>query len=258
LISNLFGNTGDAKSGPTPTALNGNQPIASAPPAAAQDILPLLKQAITQSGMFYESHQAEWVDGRMDKASLLQEPQGKLPARAALTTAPPGEQLAAARLASDAVMAQNGATDAATAKAASAATAATQPSQLVASQALPMVQQQLEALATQNFAWQGQVWPGQEMRWEIEEDAARREQANDETASNWQTRLRLTLPHLGEVDAQIRLQGNQISLVLSAGNTSTQELLRTSTGALSNQLNDAGLALASVGVGAVKNGDTGG
>jgi hypothetical protein len=28
--------------------------------------------------MFYESHQAEWVEGRYSKAQLLQEPQGKL------------------------------------------------------------------------------------------------------------------------------------------------------------------------------------
>jgi flagellar hook-length control protein FliK len=124
----------------------------------------------------------------------------------------------------------------------------------VASQLAPLVQQQLEALATQNFSWQGQVWPGQEMRWEIEEERARREQTSDETASNWQTRLRLTLPNLGEVDAQIRLQGNQITLALSAGDTGTQELLRTSTDTLRSQLDGAGLMLASVGVGAVNNG----
>ena len=40
--------------------------------------MPLLKQAITTSGMFYESHQAEWVEGRYSKEQLLQEPQGKL------------------------------------------------------------------------------------------------------------------------------------------------------------------------------------
>jgi flagellar hook-length control protein FliK len=90
------------------------------------------------------------------------------------------------------------------------------------------------------------------MRWEIEEDGARREQEDNTTAAKWQTRLRLTLPHLGEVDAQIRLQGTQISLALTAGNTKTQALLRTSTEALRSQFGDAGLALASVGVGAAK------
>ena len=258
LISSLFnnqGNTGQVQSGLTPTALNSNQPIASVPPATAQDLIPLLKQAITQSGMFYESHQAEWVDGRMNKASLLQEPQGRLPAHAGLLPAPAGDPAASLRLSPDSLQTQNIATDATTSKSASTLT---QQAQLVAPQALPLVQQQLEALATQTFAWQGQVWPGQEMRWEIEEDAARREQINDGTTAHWQTRLQLALPNLGEVDAQIRLQGNQISLVLSAGSTGTRELLRTATNTLRSQFDDAGLSLASVGIGNEQNDKTDG
>ena len=260
LISNLFNNSGEATSTPTPTSLNGNQPIANAPPASAQDILPLLKQAITQSGMFYESHQAEWVDGRLTKSALLQEPQGKLapshPASASeeiagpKTTLPPGAEA----VRSTATAAETGSNRAAgnTSQPAPQPAQLTQLTQLVAPEALPLVRQQLDALATQNFIWQGQIWPGQEMRWEIEEDASHREQAGGEAAGNWQTRLRLTLPNLGGVDAQIRLQGNQISLVLAAGSSETQELLRTSTAALRSQLDEAGLALASVGIGAVK------
>jgi hypothetical protein len=262
LISNLFGKAGNTASGLTPTPLNNNQPIASAPPGTAQDLLPLLKQALSQSGMFYESHQAEWVDGRMTKADLLQEPQGKLPpthpARGPLATdntaaqqepqskvlpgqagtvsRPPVESTQAADLSNLRI------------NTAAQPAQATQLTQLVASEAMPLVQQQLEALATQNFSWHGQVWPGQEMRWEIEEDAARREQGGDEASGNWQTRLRLSLPNLGEVEARIRLQGNQISLILAADNSGTQELLRTSTEALRSQLDEAGLALASVGV----------
>jgi flagellar hook-length control protein FliK len=129
------------------------------------------------------------------------------------------------------------------------------PAQLVASPALPLVQQQLEALATQNFVWQGQVWPGQTMRWEIEEEG--RHQGADsadgeETANRWRTRLRLTLPSLGEVDAQIRLQGSEITLSLTASSTETQSLLRSATEALRSQLGEAGLALASLGVSPTK------
>jgi flagellar hook-length control protein FliK len=262
LISNLFNNSGEAKSTPTPTPLNGNQPIASAPPASAQDILPLLKQAITQSGMFYESHQAEWVDGLLTKTALLQEPQGKLapsrPAPAsdeiagAKTTLLPGAETARSTTAAAETGGNRAAGNTPQPTPATQPAQITQFTQLVAPEALPLVRQQLDALATQNFSWQGQVWPGQEMRWEIEEDAGRREQGSEDTPSNWQTRLRLTLPNLGGIDAQIRLQGNQISLVLAAGNTETQDLLRSSTAALRSQLDDAGLALASVGVGTAK------
>ena len=83
LISTLFSEAKDAKGGPLTTPLNANHPT-SATPLSAQDLLPQLKQAITQSGMFYESHQAEWVEGRFTKAALLQEPQGKLSSPAAL------------------------------------------------------------------------------------------------------------------------------------------------------------------------------
>ena len=110
------------------------------------------------------------------------------------------------------------------------------------------MQQQLEALATQNFSWQGQIWPGQEMRWEIDEDAARPDQENEETATKWTTRVHLILPNLGEIDAQVRLQGQKIALTMSAGSVQTRELMRASSMALRSQLDEAGLALASMGV----------
>ena len=114
--------------------------------------------------------------------------------------------------------------------------------QLVALQLQPIVQQQLEALATQNFAWQGQVWPGQEMRWEIEEDG---QKANDDlaSASAWTTRLRLELPHLGEVEAQIRLHENQLLIAIRAADDTGETLLRQSGEALRQQLQAVGLTL---------------
>lgn len=337
LISTLLTRAGESKSGPAPTPLNGNRPIASAPPNTAQELIPLLKQAITQSGMFYESHQATWVDGQLDRSALLQEPQGKLPAQVTSTNTYQASNAAlnatmlnakqsnilntpltalqpsnvtnvvspsttytmpmpstgiepnaaqgtnksaslthvaapdvgapniprasspqslntanvAAPSAADTMPMQNASIE----SSATRSTAISTPNtHIVAPDVVPLVQQQLEALATHNFSWQGQIWPGQEMRWDItehvDEDASRRAQGDGEAASNWQTRLRLTFPHLGAVDAQLRLQGAQISLVLTAGNTQTQELLRNATQVLRSQFNGAGLALTTVGVGA--------
>jgi flagellar hook-length control protein FliK len=263
LISDLFSGAREAKGGSVALPLNGNQPIASAPPSSAQDLLPLLKQAITQSGMFYEAHQAEWIEGRFAKAALLQEPQGKLSSPAAFAAASAeelagtahlkipqntGEPVASTpRLAAD-VVAQTQSTGVDTSKAGVAQTQAQQPGQMVAPQAQPLVQQQLDALATQNFSWQGQIWPGQEMRWEIDEDAARRGQESEETANKWTTRLRMSLPNLGEIDAQIRLQGDQITLAMTAGNAETRNLMRTASVALRKQLDEAGLTLAAMAV----------
>ena len=261
LIGNLFAGANRAQNSETPAVpLNGNQPVAGAPPGSAQDLLPLLKQAITQSGMFYESHQAEWVEGRFPKAALLQEPQGKLSSPAAFASAlgedantafvhakvaaDAGSPASIARPPVEAGQTQNSSIEGRT-------TTVQSQGQLVAPQTQPLVQQQLEALATQNFSWQGQIWPGQEMRWEIDEDAARQGQDNEESAPRWSTRLRLTLPNLGEVDARIRLEGNSITLSMSADSAETRTLMRVSSQTLRSQLDEAGLTLASMGVSAV-------
>jgi len=267
MISDLFAGAREPKGGKVALPLNGNQPLANAPPANAQDLVPMLKQAITQSGMFYESHQAEWIEGRFPKAALLQEPQGKLSSPAAFaassaeeqanvarakTPAAVGEQTSAsigARSATETPLTQSTVSEGS--KPVTAQLSAQQSSPMIAQQVQPLVQQQLEALASQNFSWQGQVWPGQEMRWEIDEDAARPEQDGGETATQWSTRLRMTLPNLGEIDAQIRLQDNRITLVMSAGSAETRNQMRAASLALRSQLDEAGITLASMGVDAI-------
>ncbi len=261
LISDLFSSPRQGKDGPVTLPLNNNQPISNAPPASAQDLLPLLKQAISQSGMFYEAHQAEWVEGRLTKAALLQEPQGKLSSPTAFsaaleelsasaqqkpqTSATTGATLPAARLATE----SNTAPQTTSASVDTSKASATQsPAQIISPPTQPVVQMQLDALATQNYSWQGQVWPGQEMRWEINEDDARRNEADETTATKWTTRLNLTLPNLGEISAQIRLQGNQIALALTSSNAETRTMMRTASVALRSQLDEAGLTLASMGI----------
>lgn len=241
LISNLLGGTGEAASGPPPLPLNEQQPIAARPPSSAQDLLPLLQQAISESGMFYESHQAEWVEGRYQKAQLLQEPQGKLTPQ----VAPASDVSGSARATADAAQLPIRPSEVNTLQ-------TTPPAAAVAPAAQALVQQQLEAFATQNFAWQGQVWPGQAMQWEIQEPGERpgdRREPGSDDRQNWQTRLRLTLPNLGEVDARLQIQGDQIRMSLFA-NEPAQELLRNDAGSLRSQFQQAGLDLASIGIAA--------
>ena len=246
LISNLLGGPRDGKGGPVALPLNGNQPISTSPPTDAQELLPLLKQAITTSGMFYESHQAEWVEGRYSKEQLLQEPQGKLAPQTPLP------QLQQPSTIGDTLVISGSPADTApvAAKTPEANTGAAQPSQAVAAQAQSLVQQQLEAFATQNFSWQGQVWPGQQMQWEIETDNERQQSSGDDDSQKWQTRLRLTLPRLGEVEARLHVQGQQLTLAIRATSAETRELLRGGTATLRSQLEQAGLDLASLGVAA--------
>jgi hypothetical protein len=77
LIGNLMAAIdGEGKRAPA-TPLNGNQALVENMPKNAADLVPVLKQAITQSGMFYEAHQARWVAGQLPTEALRQEPQAR-------------------------------------------------------------------------------------------------------------------------------------------------------------------------------------
>lgn len=261
LISNLFSGANEAENDSKALPLNGNRPIASTPPGSAQDILPLLKEAITKSGMFYESHQAEWIEGRFAKSALLQEPQGKLsaasafanhPADARNTTASPTMQAATAGEQPRPVLSPtpSGIDQASIAKSAPETHPLQSSTQIVAPQTQPIVQQQLEALASQTFVWQGQIWPGQDMRWEIEEDGRHRQESGDSTAEIWRTNLDLKFPVLGGISARVHLVEDQVALSIILDNERALPTVQAGTEALRQQLRDAGLVLASMGVSA--------
>lgn len=249
LISQLFAKPEGTKDGAKALMLNSSQPIASTPPNSAQEIAPLLKQAISQSGMFYESHQAEWVEGRFPKDALLQEPQGRLSKPSgpeAFTPTPASTPAPAPVSPNDAAKPAPAVSPQSSAAAPAAQTSSA--GQLIAPQTQPIVQQQLDALATQNFVWQGQVWPGQDMRWEIEEDGSRRGAPGEAVEQSWQTRLKLELPALGGVHAQIRLQGDQVVLSINVDHAATRTLMQAESDGLRQQLQDAGLMLTAIGI----------
>jgi hypothetical protein len=120
---------------------------------------------------------------------------------------------------------------------------------------VPLVQQQLNGLATQNFVWQGQVWPGQPMWWEISGDPESKPSQNNEPASQWQTRLKLNLPALGGIDVTLRLgTGGALAISVSAEKPASEAKLRDSTQPLREQLEAVGLTLTQL---RVEHGQTG-
>jgi hypothetical protein len=259
LISRLFSGADGAERDGKALPLNGNRPVAGTPPGNAQDLLQLLKQAIGRSGMFYESHQAEWVEGRFAKAELLQEPQGKLSSSASAALSGETAETAAnsspsVRAAADAQANQAGqsaartATDSTSAQKGAGEAPSRSAGQIVAPQTQGIVHQQLTALANQAFVWQGQIWPGQDMRWEIEEDGKNRQDEDDDAAPSWRTRLDLSFPGLGGISARLQLHGDQVSLSLDVENAVSLGLMRADAETLRQRLEDAGLALVSLGM----------
>lgn len=252
---------------PSAASLAGNRPLLSAPPTSGSQLVPVLRQALGQSGLFYESHQVQWVLGKLDTAALLREPQGQAGganaagggaganAGAAAGTAAGGSVAAgtgtpvdaAARTAESTASRAITDTDASrsaasTARAALDEAAAPRPA-AIPERLMPVVHQQLDALATQQYVWQGQAWPGQRFEWWIEDPQREGEHAGDEPENAWNTTLRLTLPRLGGVEARLHLTPAGVALRLVADDTATLQTLDGGAAALASALEAANLKL---------------
>jgi hypothetical protein len=82
------------------------------------------------------------------------------------------------------------------------------------------------------------------MWWEIGRDQQRNAAPGDEQIRPWQTRLKLTLPMLGQIEATLELNaGGAVSITLLAADTASEARLRDNASALTSQLEAAGLHL---------------
>lgn len=233
LIGRLIGNLDESGGRAAPAPLNGNQPLLKRFLDAAQ-LAPILKEALSQSGVFYEAHQARWVAGQLPTEALRLEPQGKLPPQQPPLSPSGGETSAA----------DTTAPTAAAPRSEQVTPAGTSPGNPIPRELMPIIQQQLDALATQNYAWQGQIWPGQKMWWEITEDYNAPSRRDDEASNRWQTRLKLSLPALGGIEATLRLQpGGRVEIRMTADTTDSEARLRNNGEALSKHFAAAGLDL---------------
>lgn len=224
LIGDLMqGIDGEGKRAPA-APLNGNQALVSTMPKDGATLAPLLKQALSQSGVFYEAHQARWISGKLPAEQLQMEPQGKLSPANTLAT-------------------PNNPATTNNPRAESTAVQTTLPGG-VPREIAPIVQQQLDGLANQSFAWQGQVWSGQKMWWEIGENPEDRQLTGEEASARWHTRLKLQLPLLGDIDARLHLQaGGELGIRILSTSSDGESRLRDSLPALQKQLEAAGLTV---------------
>ncbi|MBT0961727.1 flagellar hook-length control protein FliK [Denitromonas iodatirespirans] len=225
----------------TPTLARGQplQPASTGPlnPAA---LAAALRQGIGDSGLFYESHLAKWSAGQLPTEALRREPQGRMPVAPAPggSTATPNAPGASAPQAAAA----------AEAAARSAATPSATPAartDLVPDRLLPVMHQQLDALATHHYAWVGQAWPGQTMELEIEDPGRDGEEAGADEVP-WKTTLRLSLPTLGGVEARLALDSSGVRIRLSADDPATAAELERRRTDLAEALAQANLTLKEV------------
>ena len=252
LIGNLLLPEGEA---PQPAALNRGEPLLAQPPTSGADLVPVLQKAVAQSGLFYESHQAEWVAGKMPIEQLLQEPQGQRSAPITLAqhgvtqhlppTHPESGRAATVAAAETPTLMQTlfGTEDR------SQAPAAQQPAaglaQAVPEELRPIVQQQLDAVATQRLIWHGEAWPNQPVEWEIVRGDEQGNSSQPEDEASWRTTLRLDTPRLGHVDASLRLTAAGIHIAITTPSGATAEDLRAAAPELTTALDAAGVQVLS-------------
>jgi hypothetical protein len=180
------------------SAAVGRTPLLGGPSLDAGAIAQALKDGLGKSGLFYESHVAEWAEGARHRADLAAEPQARgMP--------PP--------------------TDPNTAQ---------------------FINLQLNAHEQGRVAWQGQLWPGRDMQWDVERDASGRQDGDDENGGTWQSSLRLRFGALGEVAARVVLSGDQVHIRLDALDATIGSLLDAHRARLADALDAAGTPLSTL------------
>jgi hypothetical protein len=207
-------------------------PLLQQPTGAPAQLADNLRSAVARSGIFYESHQALWVDGKFPLEALKQEPQAntRSPVTAVFDTSPRGpepSQIAAMATGKGDVG----------------------PSQLSSmhSEASSLVQQQLAALAGSSIEWFGQAWPGQPLHLSIQRD---KEPAlfDDPATNGWRTHLTLNLPRLGKVDATLHFTHAGVRIVVDTEGPAALDAVRASGKDLIDTLDGLGIKVLGLGL----------
>lgn len=207
-----------------------------------------LRDALANSGLFYESHQAQWVRGERSTAQLLVEPQNQLLDKRAVL---PGTEKTPLSQRADVAQQSTPQNNPANKTSPGDAPPDTPLSSglgtaTVAKELVPLVQQQLHTLETHQLTWAGQVWPGQQMQWEIQGQPEHRDAPQDER--QWRTEMELALPRLGDVHAQLVFSGSGLKLTLHVADTATATLFNRSLAQLKSALANVNIPLTAAAV----------
>lgn len=201
LIASVLSAT-QGKDAPAPL-IHARAPLVDSPAAPPAHVAAAMKQAIAHSGLFYESHVAEWADGKRPLAELMHEPQ---------------MQQAAARTAAG-----------------------------IDGSTTELLGQQLLTHEQAKVVWQGQLWPGQPMQWEISKDGPDRGRGEaGEQDALWRSSVRFRFERLGDVTARVVLHGGQLHIQVETADGAVGALLRGHSDALAGALAAAGTPLASL------------
>jgi len=206
-----------ARDGKAPSSLSGAEPIVAEWTTDPIEISRCLQDRLVTSGLFYESHVAEWVNGARALKDLAREPQQRLGAKSPLNSN------------------------------------SNEYSENVAPDLARLVNLQLEALEQGGVIWRGELWPGQPLQWEISKqtvnsDCGGNRQADVPPQLTWKTVLDLELPALGSVTAHLQLTGDRLQIRIATAESQSASTLADGSSELLCSLSACGLEAQSIDV----------
>lgn len=209
----LLGQAVDGLRSAVPASTNLRPNVVADVSTPSPNLLPTrLAQALRESGLFYESHLTRWSKGAYPFESILNEPQARLARTGAAMQG----------------LAELGG---------------------MPKDVAQLAGRQLQMLEGGPFLWQGFAWPGQWMNWLVEERQSWQEGGGEDEAANpWSTELRLTLPRMGAVQAQLSLRGHDVNLRLQVSEPATAQTFSAALPELQRGLQAAGLSVVSLAV----------
>tara|TARA_R110001599_G_scaffold159052_1_gene346181 strand:- start:202527 stop:203642 length:1116 start_codon:yes stop_codon:yes gene_type:complete len=250
LISHLLQ---QAQQGGASTHIIAKAPLTTIAGATPQQIASAMKNAIAFSGVFYESHVAQWAIGKRPISDLLNEPLAK---RGYLPTNTTGSATANSKTelgnlvnnfrawAADRTLPESLRAVQANQNLADAVNPVTSKQQdMPVTEGTRLLNMQLETLEQRRIVWQGELFPGQPMEWEIVDDTPQHESKQQEPQSTWQSTVRFSLPSLGAVSATIRLNGEHVQVQVSTNQAETVDALNQHRKLLADALDAAGTKL---------------
>jgi flagellar hook-length control protein FliK len=176
---------------------------------SANELAPKLQQALEKSGLFYESHVAQWSRGQLPLSQIQQEAQ---------------------LLGIDSPKAFP-----------------TQLQELPAGMA-ETLRQQLHFIEHQSMTWQGMLNPQTPMSWRINEqeqanEHEREQEHSEKSPSTWLSQLQVDFPHLGKIKIQLQLHENKLQASFKVAESDHLTPLRLALPDLKKNLLDAQIQL---------------
>lgn len=177
-----------------------------ATPQLASQLETQLRQNISNSGLFYESHVAAWLSGKKTKEELQDEPQAQIALNLEESILTDSDNRQHANLAQ-------------------------------------IIHQQLDVLEHQKLNWTGLLATGIPMQWSIEESPPDPHLPHHEHPSDdqrWHSYLRIELPNLGVVAVHVNLNAGQLQLNVQSESPTSIHVLKSQYDALKDAIENTG------------------